>query len=219
VSFLDNHDQPQRIRHPATPEAQVRLALRLLFTLQGIPCLYYGTEQGLGGTVDEDGNPDLSSNESVREALWGRPGAFGTGGEAFRHVQALARLRREEPLLCFGRLYFREVSGNGADFGHSSGAGGWWPSPASSATARWWWWRTPGRTASTARCWWTATSTRRAAADAHRLQQSRDHRRARHPLPARRALLADGGLGGPGAGGDAGGGAGPGIEVQVLVPA
>jgi glycosidase len=124
VSFLDNHDQPQRIRHPATPEAQVRLALALLFTLQGIPCLYYGTEQGLAGTVDENGNPDLSANESVREALWGRPGAFDTASPSFRQVQALARLRREEPPLCFGRLYFREVSGNGTDFGHSSGAGG-----------------------------------------------------------------------------------------------
>jgi len=29
-----------------------------------------------------------------------------------------------EPALCFGRLYFREVSGNGVDFGHFFGAGG-----------------------------------------------------------------------------------------------
>ena len=43
VSFLDNHDQHERIRHPLTPEAQVLLALALLFTLQGIPCVYYGT--------------------------------------------------------------------------------------------------------------------------------------------------------------------------------
>ena len=121
VSFLDNHDQHARIRHPATPEAQVLLAATLLFTLQGIPCLYYGTEQGLSGTVDAAGAPDLASNESVREALWGKPGAFDTTTPAFRALQAIVALRRGEPALCFGRLYFREVSGNGQDFGHSSG--------------------------------------------------------------------------------------------------
>ena len=124
VTFLDNHDQHERIRHPLTPETQVLLAIALLFTLQGIPCLYYGTEQGLSGTVDDDGNPDLSANESSREALWGKPGAFDTGTAMFRHVQAIARLRAGEPALCFGRLYFRDVSGNGIDFGHSFGMGG-----------------------------------------------------------------------------------------------
>lgn len=124
VSFLDNHDQHERIRHPATPGAQVLLAVTLLFTLQGIPCLYYGTEQGLSGTVDEAGAPDLHANESVREALWGKPGAFDTTTPDFRAMQAIVALRRGEPALCFGRLYFREVSGNGRDFGHSSGAGG-----------------------------------------------------------------------------------------------
>ena len=124
VSFLDNHDQHERIRHPQTPEAQVLLAVALLFTLQGIPCVYYGTEQGLSGTVDENGNPDLSANESAREALWGKPDAFDTGAAAFQHIQAIVALRTREPALCFGRIYFREISGNGVDFGHSFGAGG-----------------------------------------------------------------------------------------------
>ncbi|MGD9616441.1 MAG: alpha-amylase family glycosyl hydrolase [Alphaproteobacteria bacterium] len=124
VSFLDNHDQHERIAHPQTPQSQVLLAVGLLFTLQGIPCLYYGTEQGLSGTIDDSGNPDLSSNESSREALWGKPAAFDTGSPMFRQVQAIATLRAGEPALCFGRLYFREVSGNGSDFGHSSGTGG-----------------------------------------------------------------------------------------------
>ncbi len=124
VSFLDNHDQKERLRHPQTPPEQVTLALALLFTLQGIPCLYYGTEQGLSGTVDAAGNPDLEAFESVREALWGKPGGFATHAELFRHIQDLSELRHLEPPLSYGRLYFREVSGNGADFGHSSGPGG-----------------------------------------------------------------------------------------------
>jgi glycosidase len=125
VSFLDNHDQKERIQHPDTPLDQVTLALTLLFTLQGIPCVYYGTEQGLRGTVNEAGNPDLTANESSREALWGKtPTAFDVTHPTFRAIEMLARLRQDEPPLAYGRLYFREVSGNGVDFGHSFGPGG-----------------------------------------------------------------------------------------------
>ena len=125
VSFLDNHDQPQRIQNPATPREQVTLALGILFSLQGIPCVYYGTEQGLAGTVKPDGTPDLGTNESVREALWGKtPVAFDETHPVYVAIKALAGLRTNEPALSYGRLYFREVSGNGTDFGHSSGKSG-----------------------------------------------------------------------------------------------
>jgi glycosidase len=125
VSFLDNHDQHERIQHPSTPVDQVTLALGLLFTLQGIPCLYYGTEQGLSGTVDGSGSPDLNSNESTREALWGKtPVAFDPKHPNYQIIKALSALRQGEPALSYGRFYFREVSGNGTDFGHSSGNGG-----------------------------------------------------------------------------------------------
>jgi glycosidase len=124
VSFLDNHDQKERIQHPLTPPAQVSLAIALLFTLQGIPSLYYGTEQSLSGTVDGTGQADLSANESTREALWGKASSFDTTTPRFREVRALSQLRTDEPALRYGRLYFREVSGNGTDFGHSEGAGG-----------------------------------------------------------------------------------------------
>ncbi len=124
VSFLDNHDQHERIQHPSTPPEQVTLALALLFSLQGVPCVYYGTEQGLAGTVAPDGSPDLNSNESTREALWGKPSAFDPAHPKFAAIRALSSLRQDEPALSYGRLYFREVSGNGAGFGHSNGAGG-----------------------------------------------------------------------------------------------
>jgi glycosidase len=124
VSFLDNHDQHERIQNPATPREQVTLALALLYSLQGIPCLYYGTEQGLAGTVNLDGSPDLNANESTREALWGKPNAFDRTHPTYLTVKALSELRRSEPALSYGRLYFREVSGNGVDFGHSFGTGG-----------------------------------------------------------------------------------------------
>lgn len=120
VTFLDNHDQAQRLRDPQTPMDQVTLALGALFTLQGIPSLYYGTEQGLSGT-----QPTRPPYEGVREALWGKAtDVFTNPAEPFDHVVALSRLRADEPALRYGRLYFRPVSGDGAHFGLPRGAGG-----------------------------------------------------------------------------------------------
>jgi glycosidase len=124
VTFLDNHDQKVRFNQPSTLPEQVTLGLTMLFCLQGIPAVYYGTEQGLVGTVDAQGYPDLINNESVREALWGKPNAFDSGHPLYQHLRALSKLRDEQPALRFGRLYFRQVSGNGVDFGDSSGVGG-----------------------------------------------------------------------------------------------
>jgi hypothetical protein len=53
-------------------------------------------------------------------------GAFGTAGchffnsdhELYRAIRAIAAVRREQPALRYGRQYFREISGNGTDFGH-----------------------------------------------------------------------------------------------------
>jgi glycosidase len=124
VTFLDNHDQMERFNHPFTPQNQITMGIALLFCLQGIPSIYYGTEQGLNGTVDANGDPDLGSNESVREAIWGKNDTFDRSHFMFQQVKALSILRDQHPALCFGRLYFREVSGNGLDFGHSLGRGG-----------------------------------------------------------------------------------------------
>ncbi len=55
VTFADNHDQLTRLRYvdPADPgryDPQVSLALGLLFSLPGVPCVYYGTESGFPGS-------------------------------------------------------------------------------------------------------------------------------------------------------------------------
>jgi len=125
VSFLDNHDQHERFNHPGAPVAQVTMGLGLLFSLQGIPSLYYGTEQGLQGTSNSDGLPSLDSFESVREALWGKqPVAFDRNHPLYLHIKKLSALRDDEPAMRYGRIYFREASANGQDFGHSEGKGG-----------------------------------------------------------------------------------------------
>jgi len=113
VTFLDNHDMNTRFHFDDGSHAfddQTTLGLACLFTLLGIPCLYYGTEQGLHGS---------GSDLAVREALWGKPGAFDRNHPFYLAVRKLADVRARQPALRYGRLYFRPVSGNGRDFGVS----------------------------------------------------------------------------------------------------
>jgi glycosidase len=124
VTFLDNHDQRQRFNQPWTPPEQVTMGLAILFCLQGIPAVYYGTEQGLQGTVDTVDPNDPNFQQCVREALWGKPDPFDEKIFFYTHIRDLSQLRETQPALRFGRLYFQQVSGNGRNFGHSSGVGG-----------------------------------------------------------------------------------------------
>jgi glycosidase len=108
VTFLDNHDVKERIRF-AQPgnehqfDDQVTLGLACLYSLPGIPCLYYGTEQGLHGS---------GSDPAVREALWGSPG-FQQDSFYYQQIGHIAKVRASTPALRYGRVYFRPNSGDG----------------------------------------------------------------------------------------------------------
>jgi glycosidase len=115
VTFLDNHDVKERIRYvdPAAPteyDDQVTMGLACLFSLPGIPCLYYGTEQGLHG---------VGTDPAVREALWGGPG-FNTSSVQYQQIAQIAAVRRSVPALRYGRFYFRQISGDQVQFAVSS---------------------------------------------------------------------------------------------------
>jgi glycosidase len=119
VTFLDNHDMKERIRYeaPGNPteyDDQVTLGLACLFALPGVPCVYYGTEQGLHGA---------GSDPAVREAIWGQTG-FPAGSPFYAAIQQLSALRNSEPALRYGRYYFRQVSGDQVSFGFSPYNGG-----------------------------------------------------------------------------------------------
>ncbi len=116
VTFLDNHDMKQRFyfseaANPNRFDAQVTLGIACLFALQGIPCLYYGTEQGLHGI----GNSDAA----VREALWGKLSAFDSQHVFYQAIQQISEVRQTQPALRYGRQYFRPLSGDGVNFGIS----------------------------------------------------------------------------------------------------
>lgn len=116
VTFLDNHDMKQRFyfsaaANPNRFDDQLTLGIACLFALQGIPCVYYGTEQGLHGM----GNTDAA----VREALWGKPNAFDTQHAFYQVIKQISAVRQAQPALRYGRQYFRPVSGDGINFGIS----------------------------------------------------------------------------------------------------
>ena len=143
LSYLENHDQGGRDHHrllngssDQTPDGYDRpggdprlaiMANTVLLASMGVPCLYYGTEQGFDGGGEGDVN--------VREAMFGGTwGPFGTGrsddaagGSAglaphyfdeshpiFAAVAELAAARRREPVLRYGRQYYRLTPTNEA---------------------------------------------------------------------------------------------------------
>lgn len=65
---------------------QLTLAIGCLFGLQGIPCLYYGTEQGLQGTRELYAQTIENKPEHVREALWGKPNAFDASHTLYKEI-------------------------------------------------------------------------------------------------------------------------------------
>ncbi|MBV9391949.1 MAG: hypothetical protein JOY96_08675, partial [Verrucomicrobia bacterium] len=115
VTFLDNHDMKARIRfeqpgNVAEFDDQVTMAVACLSSLPGIPCLYYGTEQGLHGS---------GSDAAVREALWGVAPTFPQNTLFFLKIQEVIAVRNSEPALRYGRFYFRPISGDSVNFGLS----------------------------------------------------------------------------------------------------
>lgn len=123
VTFVDNHDQMsrpyRRFMHNNPFLEQAVLAIGYLLTSQGVPCIYYGTEQGFDGGGDND--------SYIRECMFGgRWGAFDTTGvhffnprnQIYQGISAIAHARAQEPALRYGRQYFRDISEDGVGFGH-----------------------------------------------------------------------------------------------------
>ena len=118
VTLLDNHDLEQRImsharqKHPGengkTMAYQVvELCLTGLFTMRGIPSLYYGTEVGLEGWRDESGDAglrrpfpwyliDKKTNRPLPDTLEGR---------LWERTQSLISLCKNTPGVRYGNTY------------------------------------------------------------------------------------------------------------------
>lgn len=96
VNFLDNHDLP-RFMFGKTDPADLRSALMYLLTWDGIPCIYYGTEQLFDGGVDPANREDMF----LGNPQMGYP-PFDTTNDTFKMVQGLIAMRKAHPALRHG---------------------------------------------------------------------------------------------------------------------
>lgn len=92
LNFLDNHDV-LRVCTALKDGRNLLPLYTLLFTIPGIPCIYYGSEFGAeGDKSDNDYRLRPCIDELDKTA---RP-------DLVAHITALAKIRRESPALCYG---------------------------------------------------------------------------------------------------------------------
>jgi glycosidase len=124
-TFISNHDQGRfasflRAARPGMSDEEalqrVRLAYAMLFTLRGVPVIYYGDEQGfVGSGRDENARQDMfasrvvSYNNEPRLGVVARTAhsSFDETHLLYRSLAELARLRRQQPALRRGRQLVR----------------------------------------------------------------------------------------------------------------
>ena len=83
LNLLGSHDTPRLLSELAGNVGLMQVAMTLLFTRPGVPCVYYGDEIGLPGGPDPDNRRCFDWNRAHwQHGLWA-------------HVQALARARRD----------------------------------------------------------------------------------------------------------------------------
>jgi len=84
VNFIDNHDAGRFLTRAGNNEEILWSSLIFLFTIEGIPCLYYGTEQNFTGASGDAGRKDMwSSGFEVFD------------NKTFNLVRILAEIRKE----------------------------------------------------------------------------------------------------------------------------
>lgn len=89
-NLLGSHDTPRLLTLLGGDAARNRLAVALLLTYVGVPCVYYGNEIGLGGQNDVEARGCMEWDP----ARW--------DGDLRAFYQALIRLRRTSPALRAG---------------------------------------------------------------------------------------------------------------------
>jgi len=101
VTFIDNHDMPRFLSAGATP-ARMEMALALILTCRGTPCIYYGTEQYLNDPTNGGVDP---YNRPMMEK-------WDTGTPAFKLIKALSKVRRENRAVQRGSQRVKSLSEN-----------------------------------------------------------------------------------------------------------
>jgi glycosidase len=130
VTMFDDHDQvgtQHKFRFCGQHADSFRflaMAIGLNLTTTGIPCIYYGTEQGFNG-ADHREKEEAYSDVFLRECMFGGPfGSLQSTGrhffneehQTYRFIQDLCSLRKKHIALRRGRQYLRQVEGSDGAF-------------------------------------------------------------------------------------------------------
>ena len=100
ITFIDNHDVQRFLYRTSgdwsTKYDKLKIALGFIFTIRGIPCVYYGTEQGYAGTPGTNGKDPYN-----REVLT----SWDESHEIYEHISKLSEIRSSHPALQVGSQY------------------------------------------------------------------------------------------------------------------
>ena len=97
ITFIDNHDMHRFQTLNSNPEI-LRLAIALIMTSRGIPCIYYGTEQYLHDDTNGNNNPYGNNDPYNRPAME----KWDPDTEIYRYIRLLSGLRRLNPSVSVG---------------------------------------------------------------------------------------------------------------------
>ena len=105
ITFIDNHDMHRF--QTLNPDLEVlRLAVALIMTSRGIPCLYYGTEQGLHNDTNGDQNP-YGNNDPYNRPMME---SWDTESPLYREIRLLSGLRRLNPAVSMGSQWQKYIT-------------------------------------------------------------------------------------------------------------
>ncbi len=110
VNFLDNHDVGRYLfdRSDEKGVDSLKNALSFLFFQRGIPCIYYGTEQGFMGGNDPANREDMSDASAsifkIYPDIYPNYTPWDTQNPIFAHIQSLAKIRKAVPALRRGTV-------------------------------------------------------------------------------------------------------------------
>lgn len=96
-SFVDNHDV-ERIASKLRVPGHIYPVHTLLFTLPGIPSIYYGSEWGIQGRKEHGSDDSLRPAVNLPQAL-----AHPDDPQLLRWITLLGKIHREQPALSDGR--------------------------------------------------------------------------------------------------------------------
>jgi len=105
ITFIDNHDMHRFQTINPDPEI-LRMAIALIMTSRGIPCIYYGTEQFLHNDTNGDGNP-YGNNDPYNRPMMEN---WDTDSPLYREIRLLSGLRRLNPAVSLGSQWQKYIT-------------------------------------------------------------------------------------------------------------